>query len=921
VAPDVILGREEELATIARFFEDDRSGPGALLLEGEAGIGKTTLWSESLRLAQANGLVLSCRASEAETRLSFTVLGDLLAPVLDRTLEDLPEGQRGALEAALLLGPPVHSRPDARAVSVAVLAVLRSLASERPVTIAIDDVQWTDTPSARTLVFALRRLNDQPLSVVATRRVAAGLADPLDLAATFSSDLARLALGPIAPGSLGRLLREHLGRHFAPPLVKRIHGASGGNPFFAVEIGRALGSRDPNPSPGRPLPVPSDLQALLRHRLSALSGPAGHVLLIAASCAQPTAALIEDAGGERSGIEEAEEAGVVVMRAGAVEFTHPLLASTVYSGATPRIRREVHANLARNATDLEERARHLALSVDGPDEDAAVALEEAAQQAVARGAQSAAAELYQLAAIVTPPGMIEQLRRRRTGVLGHLWAAGDVGGARKLIDRIAELGPGPGRAHTLYVMAISSWNDVSRVRGFLIRALEEVGGDTHTRAQILGELAWAALWACDPTSSISWADEALKIAEGLDDFVPLRTALSVRAMAGGVFGQDTTALLERAIALEGTLSYVETGSARISLGQLQMWAGALASARETLEVELDRRLEQGHETATWEVRADLAEVEYRAGCLDLAAAHARKALDIVVETGWSEVAGEILPVQGAIAGAKGDAVDARAFGNEALSVCERLGDRWSEIQARSALGFLELSLGEHAACHAWLDPLVGRTEEMGLAEPGAFPFVPDEVEALVGLGELEAATRLTDRLEEQGRNLDRPLALATAARCYGLIAGARRDLTEAQDHLQRAVGLHRAVPQPVELGRTLLIKGEVERRAKRKRDARTSLGQALAIFEELGARLWAERARGELDRVGALLVGSAVLTSTEQRVAELAAKGRTNRQIADELFVSVKTVEANISRVLHKLGVRSRRDLRDVLDRGRDDGM
>jgi hypothetical protein len=477
VAQDEILGREQELAAIARFIDEERSGPRAFVLEGEAGIGKTRLWQEGLRLSRRTFLALESRASEMERKLSFSVLGDLLAPALDGTLEELPARQRGALEAALLLGPPTRSRPDARAVSLAVLGVLRSLTADGPVLIAIDDVQWTDMPSARALSFALRRLDKGPVSIIAAKRVAPGLIDPLDLAG-LPSGVERLSVGPIAPVPLGRLLSERLGRSFGPPLVKRIYDASGGNPFFAVEIGRALERGDPNPRPGEPLPVPIDLQELLRLRLSALSMSARQTLLFTACSRLPTPTLVERAGGERSGLDEAEEAGIVELREGRIEFTHPLLASTVYSGATSGMLRDVHALLARIATGPEERARHLALSVDGPSEDVAGALEQAAKDAEARGAPTSAAELYQLAATVTPPETIERLRRRRFGALGNLWAAGDIGGARDLNERmLAELEPGQGRAYTLYIMASVSWNDVIRVTSLLTRALDEAGDD------------------------------------------------------------------------------------------------------------------------------------------------------------------------------------------------------------------------------------------------------------------------------------------------------------------------------------------------------------------------------------------------------------------------------------------------------------
>jgi len=910
VAPDTVLGREDELAAIASFFDDDRPTPRALLLEGEAGIGKTTLWREAVRLAEGRGRVLASRASEAEAKLSFTVLGDLLTSALDDGLRELPRGQRHALEAALLLGGPGRARPDARAVSLAVFGALGSLASDGPLTIAIDDVQWADLPSARALVFALRRFEGQPVTVVAAKRSAVGLTDPFDLVATLAGGLDRLALGPIAPGPLGRLLRQRLGRVFPPTLVKRIHHASGGNPFYAMEIGRALGNEEPNPRPGEPLPVPPDLQGLLRHRLSALSAPAQQALLLASASGVATSVLVEGAGGEPSGLDEAERAGIVEIRRSTIEFTHPLLASTVYASASSRERRDAHARLARLASDPEERARHLALSTDGPDEGAAEALEQAALHAQARGAPLAAAELFQLAARITDPGETDRSRLRRQGSAANLFAAGDAHGARELNERLlTELMPGPGRAHTLYAISFMSWNDLLRVKALLEQALEEVGEDDYIRGLILGDLAWVEFEACNPTSAIPWAQAAVELAGELNDPFVLRHALAVLAMTEAVLGHDPADLIARGISEEGALAYGEVPTARTCLGRLQMWEGVLDAARDTLHVELERYLEQGHESASWEVRASLAEVEYRAGRWRLAAGHALEAHEIVVESGLTDALGEVLPVKVAIAAATGEIREARVDGVEALSACERTGDRWDEIRVRAAMGFLELSLGDPAAAHGWLAPAAEMTERMELREPGALPFVPDEVEALVALGEPESAERLTDRLDEQGRALDRPLALATAARCRGLITGARGDLAGAEEHLQRALREHARTQQPFELGRTLLVAGAVRRRMRQKKGARDLLQRALTTFDDLGAPLWADRARRELARIGGRAPTSTGLTPTEAQIAQLVAEGRTNREVAKALFVSVHTVEANLKRVYRKLGVRSRTEL------------
>ena len=291
MAPDTIIGRADELGAVERFFDGELSGARGLLIEGDAGIGKTTVWREAVRIAEGAGSVLTSRASEAEVRLSFTVLGDLLVPALnDDLFAELPVGQRRGLEAALLLAEHSSTRPDARAVSLAVLAVLRALARTGTLTIAMDDLQWVDAPSARALTFALRRLEAEPVTVVAARRVEPGAGEPLDLVHNLPGGLQRITLTPLGEGSLGRLLRRRLDREFPPPLVRRIHEASGGNPFFGLEIGRALAAGDAEPRPGEPLPLPADLKELLRDRLSALSDGARSVLLIAAASVHPTPA-------------------------------------------------------------------------------------------------------------------------------------------------------------------------------------------------------------------------------------------------------------------------------------------------------------------------------------------------------------------------------------------------------------------------------------------------------------------------------------------------------------------------------------------------------------------------------------------------------------------------------------------------------
>ncbi len=905
VAPDTILGRQRELDTIRSFF-DDASSPRILLIEGEAGIGKTTIWTEAARLAGANARLLTARPSESEAKLSFSVLTDLFEPTLREIRDELPAPQRRALELALLLKAPVAgTRVDARAVSLGTLSVLRSLAARMPLTIAIDDVHWMDAASARSLSFALRRLVDESITVVAARRVP-GPREPIGL--TDMTTFRGLHLGPLPAEAIAQSLHQVDGP-FPRPLVKRIHEASGGNPFYAMEIGRALTRSSSHPRAGEPLPIPDDLHTLLRNRLKPLSADARDALLVVAASPSPSADLVAAVAGSDIALEEAAQAEIVTMGATAVVFTHPLLASAVYADAAPSTRRGVHARLAAVSTDLEQRARHLALSSTGPNEETASSLDRAAVQARARGAPQVAAELSELAVTATPVDDVDARQRRMQMQAGNLFDAGDPHRGREIIEAlIPRLEPGPARAEALYMLSSFAWKDLRRVSELLHQALAEADGES-LRSQILSDLAWVGLDMGELGIATDQAEAAVTVAEALkDDPYPLRHALSILALTRDLLGHESRDLLERAVALQGTLTLADLSSPTTCLGRQLTWSSELDPAREALQSELDRYREQGHETACYEILAQLADVELRAGRFDRALRHLEEADDIAAEASL-DVLGEILPIRAAVACSLGDLDDASRHASEGLAVCERTADRWNEIRCRSALGFVEISRDDAAAAHRWLGTLSELTQEMGLREPGAFPFVPDAVEALVALGELERATELTDRLEEQGEELGRPLAIGTAARCRGSIEAARGDLPAAAMWLERSQEMLRGLPHPFELSRTSLVAGEIERRMKQKSSARELLNASVAGFDRIGARVWAAKARRALTRIGGRPPAPSDLTPSEEQVALLVADGRSNREVAASLFVSVHTVEANLKRIYRKLGVRSRVEL------------
>jgi DNA-binding CsgD family transcriptional regulator len=908
----VIIGRRQELSIVERFFASEAAEPRALVLEGEAGIGKSTLWHAGVELAQGEGRTLVSRPSEVEANLSFTVLGDLFGPGVSEMLPDLPGAQRRALKAALLLGEATVVHPDSRAVSLAVLALIRSLAAKGSLTLAIDDLQWTDLPSARALTFAIRRLEDEPVSILTTLRTGVGLTDPIGVSGALPDATEHLPIGPIDRRSLGRLLREGIPRYIPPPVVDRIHVTSGGNPLFALEIGRATASPGDHEA-GDPLPLPGDLEGLLRARLDGLSSSARIVLLLAASSAAPTSTLLLQAGADGEGIRETEEAGIITRKpSGDLEFTHPLFASVAYAAAPPGARRRAHEGLARTITDPEEAARQRALAAEGPDEAIAGIVEEAASGAEARGAPSAASELYRLAANLTPPEA-DRLWYRRYKSATCSFAAGDASGCLALLGRLhAELGPGFERATTLYTLANGSWNDVTKVGPLLDRALEEAAGDPLLGVEIGENRAWAALLSGDLANAVAYADGAIVLAdelEGPERLGPLRGALSVGALASTALGQNASDLLARGIALEGLLTEGELGTPRAMLGRIQTWMGDLEAARTSLHRELDRFLEQGHASGTWEIHTDLADLEFRAGRWAQAAAHAREAEEIAIETGWSTVLGQILPVKAAIAAAIGEAEQARADAATALDDCLRMADRWNELKARATLGFLEITNGDPIAAHGWLEPAVGISAEMPLKEPGAVPFIPDAVEALIAVGDAEGAVALAGRLAAEAAALDRPLALALADRCRGIIAVARREFAVADDHLKSSLQAQEPLGHPFELGRTLLVAAELHRRMRKQRSARELLGDARGIFQRLGARPWMAKADRELARVGGRRAPPTDLTPAEEQVARLVAEGRTNREVAAALFLSVHTVDAHLRRVYRKLQVRSRTEL------------
>ncbi len=902
------MGREHELAETESFLDALERGPAALVLEGEAGIGKTTLWREAAALGASRGYrLLIARPTEPERSLSFAGLADLLGEIEAEIFERLPSPQRHALDAALLRGEE-EAQPDPRAVFAAFLSILRQLSSEAPVVIAVDDVQWLDPPSARAAEFAARRVRGDQLGFLVTTRVAHGSHADRLIAALDHIWSKRVHIGPFTLAATHRLLRERLDRSLTRPTLLRIQQASGGNPFFALEIARTLGSRELRPD--EPLPVPGDVGELVRRRIGLLPRTKRRALLRAAAASAPTAHLIG------TPLESLLRTGLVQeLPARRIAFAHPLYAAAVYEVATSKERREAHGELAELVEDVEERARHLALAAEGPDEAISTELDRAAERARARGAPETAAELQERGFELTPA--TEQLaasRRALAAADDHL-RAGALDRAHALLGQaLQQVDEATLRAHALHLLAEVRFREdsVPEAIALLHQAAEAAGDDPESRTPIELDLVFAFV-------SVSYEFEAarphvealLSCAERLSDPASLAEALATATMSKFLLGAGVDeATLARALALEDP-----ERPARIQFrptliaGFLAFYSGHFDRARALLYPLRDRLRERAAEADLPLLVTTMAWLECCAGDVSAARRLAEEGHEAAMLT-ESETMAAVSLAFGALAEAyAGQVESSRDRIAAALQATERTGYGISALWAAGALGFLELSLGNASAADQALGPLTELIELHGLVEPVRAFFVPDEIEALVELGHLGRAERLTEMLAVRGRELDRPWALATSGRCRALVLAARGELQAALDEIEQALSEHERLPMPVELGRTLLVKGQLERRAKQKLAARESLEQALGVFDRLGTPLWAERAQHELARLGLRRATRSELTDGERRVAELAASGLTNREVAEQLFMSPKTVEANIARVYRKLGIRSRAEL------------
>jgi DNA-binding CsgD family transcriptional regulator len=897
-----IVSREEELGSLRAFIGQTEGGPAALVLEGEAGIGKSTLWRAGVEHARAGGLcVLSSRPAEAERGLAHVGLGDLFEDVLDEVLPALAAPRRRALEVALLRTEASGDPVDHRALGVAVRGVLQLLSEREPVLIAVDDVQWLDPSSSSALAFALRRLAASHVRLLLARRLGDG-AQPSGLEQALGAErVQRLPVGPLSVGALHRFLRDRLGRPFARQTLLRIHEGSGGNPFFALELARVL---DADIDLLQPLLVPETLEELVRARISGLPASTREALALASALGTTSESLLERAGVAADALEPAAVAHVIERENGTIRFTHPLLSSVLYRDLGEE-RRSVHGRIAGIVKEPLLRARHLALSRDAPDADIADVLDNAARLAADRGASAVGAELAEQALRLTPlDGGDERHRRALAAARAH-HAAGEWTRARTIAaDLLAEAEIGSLRAEGLVLLA--ELESVDRSVALLEEALREATARPALQSVIHCRLAWATRFRNGYVHALEHARAALELAEDLDDDVLRRRAQVVQAMLGWIVGDAeapqlparahdfATAVGGEQLVQEATLAFVNTLASSFRRDE----------ARALLERE-HREWRERYEPRSARALWGLSWVEFWAGSWALAAAHAARAQDISIQYGL-EVPQDHLPIA-LIAVHRGQLELARDHSERALELAEEQF-ALHPPQHMAILGLVALWSGDASAAAGSLGSADTQAAALGWGEPSIRWWSADYAEVLLELGRIDDAVRVLDVWEADATRLEREWVLAQVTRCRGLVAAARGDVEQALSLLAQAVDQHEAVGDPFGRARALLALGIVRRRARQKRTARDAIRAALSGFEQLGAATWVAKARDELGSIGGRRREEG-LTAAERRVAALVADGRTNREVAAALFLGERTVASHLTHIYAKLGVRSRTEL------------
>jgi DNA-binding CsgD family transcriptional regulator len=910
-----LWGRRAEREVVELLLSGARAGrSGVLVLRGEAGIGKTALLQHARDTAVSSGFrVARAVGVESETQFAFAGLHQLCTPLLDRT-EELPEPQRAALGVAF--GRRSGAAPDRFLVGLATLNLLAEVAEDEPLLCLLDDAQWLDEASAQVLAFVARRLAAERMALLVALR------DPGEGDARPFTGLPELRLDGLDETDARALLAAAMRFPLDDAVRDRIVAEACGNPLALLELPR--GAEPARLAGGFELPdvwgVPRRVEDVFRRRSESLPAETQVLLLVAA--AEPTgeAALLWRAAGHlgigRAAAEPAEAAGLVHLST-RVRFRHPLVRSAVYRAATPADRRRAHGALAA-ATDPraepDRRAWHRAQAVSGTDEEVAAELERSAGRARARGGSAAAGAFLQRAAELTPEPARRALRMLEAAHVKH--QAGAPEAALELLT-VAAAGPLDARQRArlqlLRARVDFQLTRGEKVSGMLLdaaRALAPLDAalsrETYLHAldaalviggsdrghSVLG-VAEAALAAPSTPGQAGAVDLLLDglvatYTQGYASGVPvLRRALEEfrdqETAAPGRYGDDSWLWLagRTAVALYDDELALVLLDRHVRLARE---AGALSALPAALEARSITLLLTGEFAHAAELAAEGAALSRATG----ARPHRNAPL---VLSAWCGREAETLRLHAS-------AVD-RADGS---------GDSAEVTMAHYGSAVLHNALGRYPAA------------ERAAAEASAASrftisnlALPELVEAAVRAGRPERAAAALEQLGARARASGTPWALGLAARSRALTSAG----PAAEEHYREAVERLGSCRIATHLARTHLVYGEWLRREGRRQDARDQLRTAHEMLSGMGAEAFAARAARELRATGEhprtrSARPTDALTAQEQHIARLVATGATSREVGAQLFLSPRTIEAHLRNVFRKLGITSRRQLREL---------
>ncbi len=965
--PARLVGRSDVLATIENEVVSGRS----VVLTGPSGIGKTSVLDAiGARATERGERVLRVAGAETERWISYAGLADLLSQMPAALLASLPEPQRTAANAVLLRSNTTGTGSRAvMARGLALQALLEHSADVGPVLLLVDDAQWLDSASADVIAYAARRVGGRRVRAVVAERwpehgsesefelgsTAPGpalprqseagqartqarsetgtdtgtdtgteprtLGGPTQAAALAPPPVHEIVVPPLAAEDLAELLELY---GLPARAASKLHAESGGNPYLALALSGAFADR--TAVAWRPVPLPERVHALLRDRLDALPEPVQETLLIAALATRPTVALLLRAGRVEAehDIRLAAAAGLLVTDGSVVRFTPPAVVTVLADRAGAARRSAGHTLLATVVTDAIERARHRALSSANPDAEVARSLVTAAEDARRRGARGLAAELYLLAADRTPL----ELHAERLEWLVAAAEAGAAASRPEIVNRAADAvissdAPAAHRVRARMALIDLSGQALADMDETFAAAVADADEDPTLMAPLRLRLSWQAMVDGNPMRAEAEADKAIGVAHVVGDTNTEAMALAVKAQVSRVLGRrDYMGTLDRALRLPQP---AQDGWLHLTPRYLATRFAVFDDRLEEARAELFRMLalvERGGGEELIEVLRSLSEVSARAGRCREALDFAGRAIRVAQEAGLSPGPAWY---NGAVAELAGGSITrAAGYADRGIRASEEERDSIYLGRNLHALAQARLRSGDARGGVELMRRIRTLEAAQGVAEPSVLRWHSDLATGLVAIGELEEAeATITHARDAMARRTHSAGVTARLDRAEALLRSERGDTESAAALLADAARRFDLLGQPIERGHTLLVLGQVERRRRRYAAARAAVGEALAVFTRIGARPWVDQATRTLARVdGAPTTNTrtspdradpsgtlAALTATEARIAALVREGASNREIATRLFLSVKTIEATLTRIYRKLGVRSRTQL------------